>query len=353
MQDAYTTSSRYPYSTSAGSANYIRNAVKIVIDAYQGTVAFYLAEPNDPIAQTYGRIFPTLFRPLSEMPAGLRRHVRYPEGIFNLQAAVYSTYHMTNPAVFYNKEDQWEVPTIDRGREPVRMEPYYTIMRLPGESNPEFIQMLPFTPRRRDNLASWMVARSDGDQYGQLLVFQFPKQTLVFGPRQVVGRINQDQVIAPQITLWNQQGSEVIQGTLMVIPVEESLLYIRPLYLRAQSGRIPELTRVIVAYKDQIVMEPTLEAGLARIFGGSAAAPSGPSSSTGAPAAPVTGAVPGAAAVSAAPAAPGTPSSPAALALAAEARATYERALEAQKAGDWAKYGEEIRRLGEILAKMK
>ena len=162
---------------------------------------------------------------------------------------------MTNPAVFYNKEDQWEVPSIDRGREPVRMEPYYTIMRLPGETRAEFIQMLPFTPRRRDNLASWMVARSDGDHYGQLLVFQFPKQKLVFGPRQVVGRINQDQVISPQITLWNQQGSEVIQGTLMVIPVEESLLYIRPLYLRAQSGRIPELTRVIVAYQDQIVME--------------------------------------------------------------------------------------------------
>ena len=272
------------------------------------------------------------------MPAGLRRHVRYPEGIFNTQAGVYSTYHMTNPAVFYNKEDQWEVPAIDRGAESHRMEPYYTIMRLPGEKAPEFIQMLPFTPRRRDNLASWMVARSDIEHYGQLLVFQFPKQKLVFGPRQVVGRINQDQVIAPQITLWNQQGSEVIQGTLMVIPVEESLIYVRPLYLRAQAGRIPELTRVIVAYQNQIVMERTLEAGLARIFGRRDAA-------TGLKRLPhlrrqrpriVRK--------------PGTPVTPD---LAADARAAYNRALAAQRAGDWAKYGEEIRRLGEILGRMK
>ncbi len=183
-----------------------------------------------------------------------------------MQAAVYSTYHMTSPAVFYNKEDQWEVPAIDSGGQAVRMSPYYTIMRLPGEARAEFIQMLPFTPRRRDNLASWLVARSDGDNYGQLMAFEFPKQKLVFGPRQVVARINQDQVIAPQITLWNQQGSEVIQGTLMVIPIEESLLYVRPMYLRAQAGRIPELTRVIVAYQNSIVMERTLDAALARLF---------------------------------------------------------------------------------------
>jgi len=344
IQDAYTTSDRYPYSNAAaGNVNYIRNAAKVVIDAYQGTVVFYLAEPNDPIAQTLMKIFPTLFRPLGEMPAGLRQHVRYPEGIFNLQAFVYQTYHMTNPAVFYNKEDQWEVPAIDRSGETVRMVPYYTIMKLPGETSAEFIQMLPFTPRRRDNLASWMVARSDPDHYGQLLVFQFPKQKLVFGPRQVVARINQDQVIAPQITLWNQQGSEVIQGTLMVIPIEESLIYIRPLYLRAQAGRIPELTRVIVAYQNQIVMERTLEAGLARLFG--AAAP-------GAPAGVVAAAAPGAKPSPSTPPAPPTAASTVPPDLAAEAKATYDRAIEAQRAGDWAKYGEEIRRLGEILQKM-
>jgi len=351
IQDAYTTSSRYPYSSATGgSNNYIRNSVKIVIDAYQGSVTFYLAEPNDPIAQTLQKIFPTLMRPLAEMSPGLRQHVRYPEDIFNVQAAVYATYHMNNPAVFYNKEDQWEVPSIDRGGEAAaRMEPYYTIMRLPGESSPEFIQMLPFTPRNRDNLASWMVARSDGEHYGQLLVFQFPKQKLVFGPRQVVSRINQDQVIAPQITLWNQQGSEVIQGTLMVIPIEESLIYVRPLYLRAQNGRIPELTRVIVAYQNQIVMERTLEAGLARIFGlpasGQSAVPASAAAiAAGAPA--TSPADPSAPAPSAA--TPGATSD-----LAVEAQATFERAIAAQRAGDWAKYGEEIKRLGELLDRLR
>jgi len=349
IQDAYTTSAGFPYSTAAaGNINYIRNAVKIVIDAYQGSVVFFLAEPNDPIAQTLGRIFPTLLRPMSEMPAGLQRHVRYPEGIFKLQASVFSTYHMTNPAVFYNKEDQWEVPSIDRGNDSAQMEPYYTIMKLPGERRAEFIQMLPFTPRRRDNLASWMVARSDPEHYGQLLVFQFPKQKLIFGPRQVVARINQDQVIAPQITLWNQQGSEVIQGTLMVIPIEESLLYVRPLYLRAQAGRIPELTRVIVAYQNQIVMERTLDAALARVFGTAATEPESepgttPPGGAQAPGGAGTAEVEGARIEA--------PSD--ATKLAAEARVAYERALAAQRAGDWAKYGEEIRRLGEILQKMR
>jgi uncharacterized membrane protein (UPF0182 family) len=267
IQDAYTVTDRYPYASSAGSVNYIRNSVKVIIDAYHGTVSFYHADTTDPIAQTVARIFPGLMRPLSEMPEDLRRHVRYPEGIFQIQAAVYATYHMTNPAVFYNKEDQWEAPAVDSGGESRRMEPYYTMMKLPGEQAAEFIQMLPFTPRRRDNLASWMVARSDGEHYGKLQVFQFPKQTLVFGPAQVVARINQDQVIAPQITLWNQQGSQVIQGTLMVIPIEQSLIYVRPLYLRAQTGRIPELTRVIVAYQNRIVMEPTLDLAIARLFG--------------------------------------------------------------------------------------
>jgi uncharacterized protein len=352
IQDAYTTSTRYPYSSGTiGGINYIRNSVKIAVDAYHGTVTFYLAEPNDPIVQTLSRIFPTLFRPLAEMPPSLRRHVRYPEGIFNIQASVYSTYHMTNPSVFYNKEDQWEVPSIDRGGENTRMEPYYTIMKLPGDSSAEFIQMLPFTPRRRDNLASWMVARSDGEHYGQLLVFQFPKQKLVFGPRQVVARINQDQVIAPQITLWNQQGSEVIQGTLMVIPIEESLIYVRPLYLRAQNGQIPELTRVIVAYQNQIVMERTLEAGLARIFGTAPGTPeTAPETADDRDrAARAARAAPG----STTEPAPAPAATPAVLDLAAEARAAYERALAAQRAGDWAKYGEEIRRLGDILSRMK
>ena len=285
MQDAYTTTTNYPYSTPArgrraesiNDINYIRNSVKVVTDAYNGTTVFYLADPNDPLAATMARVFPTLFKPLGEMPQGLREHIRYPEDIFDLQAHVYATYHMTNPGVFYNKEDQWEVPSLEsapaadaRARTAVPMEPYYTVMRLPGERRAEFIQMLPFTPRLKDNLSAWMVARSDGEHYGKLMVFQFPKQNLVYGPRQVVARISQDEVISPQITLWSQQGSTVIQGTLLVIPIEESLLYVQPLYLRAANGRIPELKRVIVAYKDKrrdrIVMAETLSDALAQVF---------------------------------------------------------------------------------------
>ena len=190
MRDAYTETADYPYSTPAGNGiNYIRNSVKIVIDAYHGDTTFYLAEPDDPLGVTLGKIFPDLLQPLDSMPDALRSHIRYPEGIFSLQTSVYATFHMTNPAVFYNREDDWEVPVIDNEQ----MEPYYTIMRIPGEEKAEFIQMLPFTPRGRNNLAAWMVARSDGDNYGKMLAFQFPKQKLVFGPSQIVARINQDQ----------------------------------------------------------------------------------------------------------------------------------------------------------------
>jgi uncharacterized protein len=348
MYDAYTVSGRYPYSTpGAGGVNYIRNAVKVVIDAYHGDTTFYLADAADPIAATYGRAFPNVFKPLADMPAGIRAHVRYPEDIFSLQAAMYATYHMTQPAVFYNREDQWEVPTIETGREAQAMQPYYTIMRLPGEKDAEFIQMLPFTPRRKDNLAAWLVARSDGDHYGRLRVFQFPKQKVIFGPRQVVARINQDQVIAPQVNLWNQQGSEVIWGTLMVIPVEESLIYVRPLYLRSSGGRIPELTRVIVAHQNQIVMEQTLDAGLARLFGGRG--PGQPPVAMASNRAPQTQAP----AEDSAEDAPRTAPDGDVAALAAQARTHYDRAIAAQRAGDWGTYGDEIKRLGEVLAKMR
>jgi uncharacterized membrane protein (UPF0182 family) len=283
------------------------------------------------------------------MPASIRAHVRYPEDIFALQSRMFATYHMTQPSVFYNREDLWETPSIDEAGEARPMQPYYTIMRLPGESEAEFIQMLPFTPSRRDNLAAWLVARSDGEHYGKLRVFQFPKQKLVFGPRQVVGRMLQDQTIAPQVTLWNQQGSQVIWGTLMVIPIEESLIYVRPLYLRASGGRIPELTRVIVAYQNQIVMEPTLEAALARLFGG-AGGPSAP-----APAPQGTDAAePGQGGAAGAPAPPPAPSTPPGLeSLAAEAQRHYARAIEAQRAGDWATYGDEIKQLGATLDRMR
>jgi|RhiMethySRZTD1v2_1073278.scaffolds.fasta_scaffold01050_19 uncharacterized protein len=349
LLDAYTTSTRYPYSTPAGSVNYIRNSVKFVIDAYDGTTTAYLADTADPIAATYARIFPNTFKPMSEMPAMVREHVRYPEDIFALQAQVYATYHMTQPAVYYNREDQWEIPVIGDNAESSRMQPYYTIMRLPGEPDAEFIQMLPFTPRRRDNLAAWLVARSDGEHYGKLRVFEFPKQKLVFGPRQVVARIAQDQVISPQITLWNQQGSQVIWGTLMVIPIEESLIYVRPLYLRSSGGKIPELTRVIVAYENRIVMENTLEAGLARLFGATVP-PRDSGTETRAPSeAPATAAAAGATTTTKT-----TTPPPAELnTLAATARAHYDRAVQAQRQGDWATYGEELRQLGQVLEKMR
>jgi uncharacterized protein len=334
--DAYTVSDRYPYATPIQGINYIRNSVKVVVDAYNGTTTFYLVDPDDPIATALGDVFPELLTPLGEMPEDLKRHLRYPEQLFGIQAQVFTTFHMTNPEVFYNKEDQWEIPVTDDGGRRAEMEPYYTIMKLPGEQREEFIQMLPFTPRNKGNLAAWMVARSDGEHYGKLLAFQFPKQKVVFGPAQIEARINQDQEISPQITLWNQQGSEVIQGTLLVIPIEESLLYVRPLYLRAQGGRIPELKRVIVAHQNQIVMEETLDRALERMFGGEVFPTPSPPASDAAPA----------------PTADEVQSAPPSGSLATQAREHYERALAAQRAGDWARYGEEIRALGDLLRQL-
>jgi uncharacterized membrane protein (UPF0182 family) len=332
IQDAYTTSDRYPYASGTGRINYIRNAVKVTIDAYHGTTTFHLLDTADPIAATIGRVFPGLFKPLADMAEDLRSRLRYPQTIFAMQATMFTTFHMTNPSVFYNREDQWEVPSFDVAGKAERMEPYYTIMKLPGERDPEFIQMLPFTPRQKDNLAAWMVARSDGEHYGRLVVFQFPKQTVIFGPRQMASRISQDQVISPQITLWNQQGSEVIQGTMLIIPIEESLVYIRPLYLRANNGKIPTLTRVIVAYQNQIVMEETLDEALGRLFADQREAPTKVEEPR-----------------KAEPPLPGTEDR---ARLAAMAREAYDRAIRAQRDGNWALYGEEIKRLGEILEKL-
>lgn len=345
IQDGYTVSDRYPYSTATrGVGNYIRNSVKMVMDAYNGSVEMYVSDPSDPIIQVYQRIFPNVFRPLSEIPADLRAHLRYPEDIFSVQTYIYSVYHMTNPQVFYNKEDLWQIPMISSRGSETQMAPYYTIMRLPQEAQEEFILMLPFTPGRKDNLSAWMVARSDGENYGKLVVYQFPKQKLVYGPRQIVARITQDAEIARQISLWDQRGSQVIQGNLLVIPIEEGLLYVRPLYLRSESGRIPELKRVIVAYENRIAMEETLEASISRIFG--ATVPdsqekmtAAPSPETGAPATSAAEPVPVAA--------------PDVAGLAKEAGETYDRALEAQRRGDWAKYGEEIKRLGSIIENLR
>jgi len=330
IYDAYTKTNNYPYSQplslNGGSVNYIRNSAKIIIDAYDGSISFYQSDTADPIIRTYAKIFPNLFQPMNKMPKSLASHLRYPEDIFSLQTAIYTTYQMDNPQIFYNKEDQWEIPTISEGQEQgatdavQQMGPRHMIMKLPGEKKEEFILMLPFTPRGKDNLSAWMVARNDGESYGKLIVYRFPKQKLIFGPKQVIGRINQDAEVSRQISLWDQRGSQVIQGPLLVIPIEESLIYVRPLYLKAETGKIPELKRVIVAYENKIAMEQTLETALSRIFGTTTATPTiiAPDPTKD---------------------------------LFKQAQELYDEAIRSQKEGDWARYGETIKRLGEILKK--
>ncbi len=352
--DAYTTGDRYPYSQSVtiggdndgvNAINYIRNSVKAVIDAYHGDVSLYIADERDPVIRTYARIFPGILKPLAEMPAGLREHLRYPEDIFRLQTAVYSTYQMDQPQVFYNKEDQWEVASVgasDNNNSDKPMEPYYTVMRLPGGKTEEFLLMRPFVPKGKSNLAAWMVARADGENYGKLFVYRFPKQKQIYGPKQIIARVNQDPEISRQLTLWNQRGSQVILGTLMVIPIKESLIYVQSLYLQAENGKIPELRRVIVVAENRIAMEPTLEASLARIFGSNLSTETPPPGS-GATLAQATQA-----------AANPSATLPAASlqSLSAQAKEHYDRALQAQRSGDWALYGEELKKLGTVIEQM-
>ena len=335
--DAYTATTRYPYAQPLGNGvNYMRNSVKVVIDAYDGSVTAYQADPADPLVRTFARIFPGIFHPLDSMPGDLRAHLRYPEDLFHVQTELYGTYHMAEPDIFYHREDQWQKPVLSIA--PERPDPFlrHMVMRLPEEKQAEFILMVPFTPRGKDNLASWMVARNDGAHYGELVVYRFPKQSLVFGPTQIVNRINQDTEIARQIALWDQGGSQVIRGNLLVIPIEESLIYVMPLYLRAQGGRIPELKRVVVAYQNRVVMEETLDAGLTQLFGAAGAAtrePQPPRAAGAANAAPAMNAR--------------------AADLARRANESFRRAVEAQRAGDWARYGEELRRLEDVLRQLQ
>ncbi len=332
--DAYTSTGAYPYSQRMeGGVTYMRNSVKVVIDAYDGTLESYISDPNDPLIKVYDRIFPGIMRPMTALPPDLRAHIRYPHDIFKLQSTLYTTFHMDNPGTFYHREDQWQLPSLDNQREASDRFTRHLIMRLPEEKEAEYIYMAPFTPRGKDNLAAWMVARNDGANYGKLRVYRFPKQSLIYGPKQINSRINQDTEISRQLTLWDQRGSEVVRGELLVIPVNEALMYVQPIYLRAENGKIPELKRVVVAFQNRVVMEETLEAGLARIFGGDAAAP----------------ALASAAGSTVAPGIAAAPSTTGSSTLIQEARAHYDRAIVAQKAGDWATYGEEIRKLGEAL----
>jgi len=331
IYDAYTMSGRFPYSQPIGNGiNYIRNSVKVTINAYDGSMKFYMADKDDPIIRTISKIFPGTLQPLSEMPADLKKHIRYPLDIFGIQTLVYSTYHMEVPQIFYNKEDQWEIPAMGTTAKEEVMEPYYTIMKLPEEKKEEFILMLPFNPKKKDNLSAWMVARSDGENYGKLVVYRFPKDRLVYGPKQIVARINQDTEISRQISLWDQRGSQVIQGTLLVIPIENSLIYVQPLYLRADKGKIPELKRVVVAYENRIAMEETLDTALSKIFGDvSVSEEAVPSKSLRLPAVKEE------------------------KGLASSAREHFDSAMNAQREGNWALYGEEIKKLGEIIKKMQ
>ncbi|MDJ0690953.1 MAG: UPF0182 family protein [Xenococcaceae cyanobacterium MO_188.B32] len=267
MIDAYTTSDSYPYSDPGeNNFNYIRNSVKVVVDAYNGKVDFYIADADDPIIQTWDKIFPGLLKPLEEMPEDLRKHIRYPEDLFSTQSERLLTYHMTDPQVFYNREDQWQIPDEIYGTESRTVKPYYLIMRLPNAEAEEFILLHPYTPTSRPNLIAWLAARSDEEEYGKLLLYTFPKQKLVYGPNQVEALINQDPVISQQISLWNREGSQAIQGNLLIIPIEQSLLYVEPLYLEAERNSLPILARVIVVYENQIVMAETLQEALNAIF---------------------------------------------------------------------------------------
>ncbi len=265
--DAYTQTNRYPYSQPHREGfNYIRNSVKAVVDAYHGTVTLYVAEPADPIIQTFGRIFPGLLRPLAELPAALRPHLRYPQDLFAAQAEMYRTFHMQDPRVFYNKEDVWILPEeiyIDRPRQ---MTPYYVIMRMPGTAREEFVLILPYTPPGKQNMITWLAARSDGEHYGKLQAFRYPKDKLVFGPMQIEARLNQEPEISGQFTLWSQGGNRVIRGNMIVIPVGESNLYVEPIYLQAEQGRLPEMKRVVLASGNRVVMEATVDAGLRGLF---------------------------------------------------------------------------------------
>ncbi|QEL24254.1 UPF0182 family protein [Bosea sp. F3-2] len=331
MQDAYTTSSYFPYAQPAQDIdlNYIRNSVKVVVDAYNGTVDFYLMDPGDPIAATYQRIFPSLFKPFAAMPSDLQKHIRYPEELFLIQARLYQTYHMEAADVFYNREDLWQFPRQPGGGGTAMMAPYYIIMRLPGESQAEFFLMLPMVPSRRDNMIAWLAARCDGPDYGKLIVYEFPKEKLVYGPFQIEARINQSTEISQQITLWNQMGSRVIRGAnLLVIPIENSILYVSPLYLRAEQGHLPELKRVIAAYGEHVVMKETLAEALSALFIGSGAAPPASRTTEGMP----------------------VKSPPARQAR--EALDRYNQAVERLKSGDWKGFGTQFDAMRELLEDM-
>ena len=357
IQDAYTTTDRYPYSEPAPAGyNYIRNSVKVVINAYDGETTFYLVDEEDPIIRTYAKIFPDLFTPFDEMPESLFEHIRYPEDLFLAQLNNYRIYHITDPVARFNQEDVWSIPTelFGESSSPIPVEPYYVIMKLPGETEAEFVLIMPLTPARRQNTIAWVAARSDGENYGKLVTFRFPTDSLVFGPQQIESRIDQDPAISAQISLWNQSGSSVIRGNLLMIPIGNGNLFVEPIYLQAQTSQLPELKRVVVVNGNRIAMEPTLAESIAVVFG--EAEPTLPTGGTGAQPTPADGTTTPTATPS-----PTTPSgptpTPAPLSddlaeLAQQAEDAFVRAQAALQRGDFATYGEEIELAEELIAQL-
>jgi len=332
VADVYTKTGLFPYSSEARTGerlNYMRNPLKAVVDAYDGTVVFYVVDKNEPLAFVARSIFPSLFRDIEDMPEGLKAHLRYPLNMFEIQSEQYLAYHMTDPQIFYNKEDLWQRPNNFFDGRPTPIAAYYFIMTLPGEAQPEYLLMLPFTPARKDNMAGWLAGRCDGKEYGKLLCYTFPKDRLVFGPNQVEARINQNDEISPLFTLWNQHGSRVIRGNLLVLPVADSILFVEPLYLKSENAPLPELKRVIVSYQDRIAMRNNLEDALAAVFGEGPPAPPPPTlQPPGAHTQP----------------APGTKMPW------QRAQELFERAERQQREGDWAGYGTTMKELRKAIA---
>lgn len=324
IQDAYTTTDRFPYARPAqGWGNYVRNSVKVVIDAYNGDVTYYMVDEKEPIAAALQHIWGGLFKPLSSMPAELQKHLRYPEDLFQLQSSLYAIYHMTDTQVFYNQEDAWNIPNETYGNSQQAVEPYYVIMRLPGGQAEELVLLMPFTPASKDNMVAWLAARNDGANYGNLVVYKFPKQSLTFGPSQVEARINQDAQISQLLTLWSQKGSQVIRGNLLVIPVANTLVYAEPLYLQSEQSQLPELKRVIVAQGDRLAMGQNMAEALEQLIG-----------------ARVTGIVSGATAQTG-----GVPLSPAAR----KVTDAYSKVKQRLQAGDWAGFGQAMSELDQAI----
>jgi hypothetical protein len=272
IQDAYTVSDHFPYSTPHGAffeqrLNYIRNSVKVVVDMYDGTVRFYVMDPKDPVLAVYRRAFPGVFKDLDQLSADLKTHLRYAKDLFSIQADQYRTFHMTVPQVYYNREDLWVFPNETYAGQVTPMQPYYILMKLPGSDQLEYLLMTPFTPQKRNNMISWLAARCDFPEFGKMLFYELPKEKLIYGPMQIEAMINQNTAIAAQLTLWDQKGSRVIRGNLIAVPIENSFLYVVPLYLTAEGTDFPQLKRVIMISGDKVVMEPTLDEAIQSIFG--------------------------------------------------------------------------------------